>query len=236
MNLVRAWGVIVIASGAIVSCAKPSVQSGSDRERNPALDGASEVPALQVAEMSDGDSLESSSDVSSSGTKDVAEQPASQEADVQVRQKDALRDLMLEANKKVKEAYASENNIMVSGVAFGLKGENSKQSCIFVQIRQGKGRGTMVKETLTPAGQPEVCKPSHGQKARLGLGSMSFIARKGFTTKNNYVGGIGAASIGFDGVNLAGCAAGAVGYASEDFNAADGTAGAFCSQVVLPAQ
>ena len=137
----------------------------------------------------------------------------------------SLRALMTEASKKIEAGLVSGNNLFVAAASYSIRNPNGMERCIKVQIQQRKAGKIIVKDEIVPEGQAPECKVSSNKG--LSTATLGLLVKVG----NNYAGGIGVGAVYFDGKQVIGCAAGAVGYITES-GSADGVAGAFCTQLV----
>ncbi len=134
-----------------------------------------------------------------------------------------LIDLLKKAKEKIDAGLVSGNNLIVTGVSYGVA--NSKtESCTKIQIQQRSNGKVVVKDELVPASQPPSCSvaPAKG----LNFATMAILLK----LYNNWAGGIGVGAVAYVEPYIAGCAAGAVGYVLQT-GEANGTAGAFCTKI-----
>lgn len=132
-------------------------------------------------------------------------------------------DLLTKAKEKIDAGLVSGNNLIVTGVQYGLV--NSKtQTCTKIQIQQRLNGKVIVQDELVPASQPAGCSVPPGKG--LNFATMAILLK----LYNNWAGGIGVGAVAYIEPYIAGCAAGAVGYVLQT-GEANGTAGAFCTQI-----
>lgn len=232
MQTVKFLGSILLALSAVATGCGQSTEQSDQRSEHPAEEAAAGTPKLEtntyesiasfaLANKKRGTKASPSASKSPSVTN--AENPPT----TVDGPKDPIMELYERAFKKISEAYATTKDVVVVSVAYSVMDQTGIENCAYVQIQQSKFGEPTVLETLVPAGQAPQCVPS--RKKGLGLGTIGFLVK---LAGNNFAGGLGIGAVYFDGTNLAGCAAGAVGYASELYNAADGTYGAWCSEVI----
>ncbi len=137
-----------------------------------------------------------------------------------------LIDLLKQAAGKVKVGVAAGNNVFAAGISYSLRNTNGLQRCVKVQIQQRKAGKILVTDTLIPASQPAGCKVSYQPGLSVAtLGILASINGQGL------VAGVGIGAVFEKAPYIVGCAAGAIGYATNS-GTANGTAGAFCTQIL----
>jgi hypothetical protein len=210
---VASYGLVALA--LIASACGPQQQAQERQRTFPAEEAAKGTPILETESY---DSVES---FTLAQTTKAAKAPAANP------QAAALADLYKRAYERIAVAYSTKQNVVVVSIAYSVTDMAGTTGCAYVQIQQSNFGEPVVLETLTPTGQSATCVPT--AKKGLGLGTVGLLIK---LAGNNYAGGIGVGAIYYDGTSLAGCAAGAVGYASQTYNAANGTYGAWCSEIV----
>lgn len=134
-----------------------------------------------------------------------------------------MLDLLKKAKEKIDAGLVSGNNLIITGVQYGLV--NSKtETCTKIQIQQRLNGKVIVQDELVPASQPAGCSVAPGKG--LNFATMAILLK----VYNNWAGGIGVGAVAYIEPYIAGCAAGAVGYILQT-GQANGTAGAFCTQI-----
>jgi hypothetical protein len=138
----------------------------------------------------------------------------------------ALWDMLKLTKTKLQEYIATGHNVFAAGIAITRRTGTTRTRCVYVEIQERSGGKKIRVESLVPATQAPECKVGYG--TGLSTATLGAAMKVG---GNNYAAGVGIGAVYYDGSVAAGCAVGAVGYATQSYGTY-GTVGGFCTEIL----
>jgi hypothetical protein len=209
--------VIALVTAAIATGCGSANQEAQERER---FAGRSYELPVQESELPSFDLTALPEDDTSLSLADCAP------GDTRCAENKALIDMLKLTRTKLAEYVATGHNVFAAGIALTRRTGSQRYRCVYVEIQE-RSQGKKIRlESLTPAGQPSECSVPYG--TGITSATIGAIVKIG---GNNWAAGVGVGAVYYDGAVAAGCAVGAVGYASEVYGSY-GTVGAFCTEIL----